>query len=276
YTGKEGFAEQPYFTAYTLLLAAYTFVGGYRGERFLARISGGRSTDYHASAAVPYIIATGSAAAIVYRYAGQSQASVALAALALVLAGLGVALRATGLKFSAVTALAVGAGVWFYTLNQTGSALAQHAWLWPMLLAQAAACIAVERSFFWRRESENPLGPTEHAAQVVALLIAGGLGAGTLSLATPPGWRTVLVFAHAFAWIGACVLLVDPQFRWTALLVLLASVTWLAYIQRSAVPGGSMVVLVATAAVLLAVLFAIWFILPHRSLPGGPHLAAHK
>jgi len=277
YIQKEGFTEQPRFDLYTLLLAAYTFVGGFRGERFLARISGGQSSEYHASAALPYIIATGSTAAIVFRYAGISYAPIAMAALALLLAVIGFAARATGLKLSAVTSLGIGTGFWLFALFQANPALTEHTWLWPMYFAQVLACIIVERSFAFRAENGQSTSPTERAAQFIVLVVAGALGTCTFALAAPVSWQTVLVFAHAFAWIAICVLVSDAHYRWTALLMLVASAALLAYRQRVSQPDASITMVLTAAIVMLIVLCAIWFVLPPRTHSGsGQRLATHK
>ncbi|NUM53123.1 MAG: hypothetical protein HUU46_05715 [Candidatus Hydrogenedentes bacterium] len=275
YVGKEGFHEQPMFTLYTALLAAYTFVGGYRSERFLARISGGRSSDHHASASIPYVVAIGSTAVLVHRFAGAAYTPLVLAGSALCLAFSGVALRAAGLKLSAVAALAVSAGLWFYALVHPGAAIS-GAQVWLMAAALIVTCVAVERCFPWRVQSELMRGTIDHLAQVVALLLAGAIGAGTLAIASDGEWRAVLLFAHAFLWIVLCIMVPEPEFRWTTLLLVIGSAAWLAIAQRAANPGASVTVLVACGGVFVAILCAVWFLFPRRHVHDGARLAAGK
>lgn len=259
---KEGFRDQPYFALYTALLAAYTFIGGYRTERFLARIGGGRGTDHHASASVPYMVAVGSAAVLVHRYTGPLYAPCALAMVALLLGATGVGLRAAGLKLGAVAAMCVACGMWFYELLQPAHLLNTHPWLWPMAATLTVAAITVERFVPWRQRGGPAPGAIDHIAQIVALAVAGGIGAGTLALSSDPEWRAVLMFAHALLWIALCMFVCDVEYRWTALLILTGSAAWLAFQQRAAQPGSSITLLIACAGVFLAILIAVWVLVP--------------
>ena len=192
YVQKAGFHEQPMFTLYTSLLAAYTFVGGYRTERFLARISGGRSTDHHASASLPYIVAIGSTAVLIHRFAGLAYTPCWVAAIAVLLALAGVMLKAAGLKLGAVAALCVAAVTWFYALLQPIPPQMAGGWLWPMAAMLIVSSVAVERVFPWRRQADR--GAIDHLAQITAL---GSRGPMTRHRFRRE-WRAVLLFAHAF------------------------------------------------------------------------------
>ncbi|MCC6794253.1 MAG: hypothetical protein IT366_03985 [Candidatus Hydrogenedentes bacterium] len=273
YVEKEGFREQPFFTLFTTLLAVYTFIGGYRSERYLARISGGRSADHHAAASIPYIIAVGSVSVLLHRFAGQHYAPLAIACLGVVLSIAGVLLRTAGLKLGAVAALCVSAGMWFYTLTKSGHALELNSGFWIMTASLIIAGVFVERCFPWRRPGESTPGTVDHIAQVAALFIAGAIGAGTLGLAADGDWRATLLFAHAFLWIVLCVLIPEREYRWTTLLLVIGSAIWLAARQRAAQPDSSVTVFVACGGVFLALLCAVWFFFP-RSDEQGPHRLA--
>lgn len=276
YVEKEGFREQPLFVPYTALLAAYTFIGGYRSERFLGRISGGRSTDHHASASLPYVVAIGSTAVLIHQFAGPYYTPICLAVLAFALALAGGAMKAAGLKLSSVAALGVGVGMWFFAVTRPGFSPLSSGPFWPMTAAIMVACVAVERCFPWRANEETQRGTIDHLAQVAALLLAGATGAGTLALASASEWRAVLLFAHAFLWIVLCTMLPESEYRWTTLLIVIGSVLWLALAHRAADPDANVTLLIACGGVLVAILCAVWVLFPQRSLRGPTRFAAGK
>ncbi|MBM3290713.1 MAG: hypothetical protein FJY92_11230 [Candidatus Hydrogenedentes bacterium] len=134
-----------------------------------------------------------------------------------------------------------------------------------MTVAIVASCVTVERSIPWRQQGAPAPGAIDHIAQITALFLAAGVGAGTLAVAAAPEWTALLLFAHAFLWIVSCAVVREAEYRWTTLFALAGSATYLAAQQRAAHPDAGVTLIIAGAGVFLALLCAVWLFVPKRA-----------
>lgn len=215
--GIPGFETQPNYTAFTLVVALITFLGGYLWERYLNRIQGGTQFEHDAMAAIPFVAATLMLVTLAEQTLDPLMGPMVHLMLAVLLLFMSAVTRMVGLRFAGVLTLI--AGTWSYYDSMFGSeARILDQASFPMGLLVALLCYAAaERACaLWERRVKRE---TRGARPLRTLIVITASVTGLIGLWqwAPDDLVSRYWLAHA---VGAMVLGVvfwERRYRWAAL-----------------------------------------------------------
>lgn len=253
-----GFETQRFFHAYTILLALYTYLGAHRGARFLARTDGRSVSEFHPSAALPYLVATAAVVTLVLRTPVPVQPPVSLALLALFLAGSGAAIRDTGLRISGAAAYSVAAACAVYA-TATATAAEQSAQsLFGNLVTLIGPALLIERSFVIQPPDARYAASMARAAQACTVLFSSAAGFVLVATAVRPHHAIAYATLYVLFWILLAGAASVSHYRLNATICVAAAAGWFIYRQRAGVVAAPAYHVVLALLVLCAALGAAW------------------
>ena len=125
-TGPSAFESQENYRVYTVLLALFTYVGGYLWERYLRRVKGGKPWEHDLIAAAPYLAATFMLTTLIARSFLPVRAAIGQAGLGVVLLLAGGLTGFVGMTISSVLAFALGAFKYYVALCAVEAPIQDH------------------------------------------------------------------------------------------------------------------------------------------------------
>lgn len=249
-----GFVTQPFYVAYTVAVALFTYAGAYFWERYLRRVRHGKQWRHHAVAALPYLVATFMLTTLI----GQKMSGIDLAlsqnALGAVLLLAGALTGYPGVKASGVLAFVMGTASHYERLFAAGGAYtAEPAFFWYVLILLGLYVMGERLFVVLERQRKGP-SPVEDLVRAVFIGVCGAIGAVTFHGIAAPDWLTLYWLGLA---VGAVVLggvFGEVRYRWAAFLLFGASIVRaFAYDLRKLAPLYAFVSFAALAVALMAV-----------------------
>jgi hypothetical protein len=255
--GEPGFATQPFYIAYTVTVALFTYVGAYFWERYLRRVRHGRLWKHHAVAAIPYLVATFMLTTLLAQKMESIDLAISQCALGAILLLTGALTSYPGVKASGVLAFTMGTASHYQKLFTAGSDYtAQPAFFWyvPILLG---LYVMGERLFVVLEKQEKAPSPVEDGVRTVFIGVCGAVGLITFYRIAAPPYLTLY-------WLGLAVSAVllggvfgEVRYRWAAILLFCAAIARaFAYDLRKLPPIYSFASFAALAAALMIVAWA--------------------
>ncbi len=222
--GLVDIAGQETYTAYTVLLALFTFVGAHFWERYLRRLKGGKPWEHDFLTAIPYLGAAFMLTTLMDSTLEPLYAAVGQSALGAVLLLVGCMSRYPAVKASGIMAFAVATGTFYSGLYAVASPIHRH----EHFLAGASAllvcfvigerCLSIER--------RHHLGPPPTEPVLRTLLVGAGTFMAIMGLYEwcDTGGLTLYWLGLASITITIGGIFRESRYRWAALVVLAMAV----------------------------------------------------
>ncbi|HUW61923.1 MAG TPA: DUF2339 domain-containing protein [Candidatus Bathyarchaeia archaeon] len=255
--GQPGFVTQPFYVAYTVVVALFTYAGAYFWERYLWRVRHGRPWEHHVVAAIPYLVATFMLTTLL----GQKLESIDLAisqnVLGVILLLAGALTSYPGVKASGVLAFTMGTASHYQKLYMSGGDYtAQPAFFWYLLILLGVYVMG-ERLFVVLERQEKAPSPVEDGVRAVFIGVCGAVGVIAFYRIADPSYLTLY-------WLGLAVSAVlfggvfgEVRYRWAAILLFCAAIARaFAYDLRKLPPIYSFASFAALAVALMIVAWA--------------------
>lgn len=219
YLPLPGFTEQAHYTALTVALSLFTFVGAYLWERYLRGLAEVDTWEHHMTAALPYLAGAFMLVTLIQQTLTPVQTPAASGALGAMLLLAGMAAGYPGVKAAGLLALGL-ATVWFHGhLHDPAEPLHGMPGFLPYTTACLLSFAAAERAFAWLRGKERAASRMED--HVRTLLVGTALATAVMALFE---WRSghelilgLLVAALASMALGFAFR--ESRYRWGALFV---------------------------------------------------------
>ncbi len=218
----KGFDQQPGYVPYTLLLAAFTFVGANFWERYLSRVQLGRNWEHDAIVALPYLAATFMLAMLLAQHLGTAEATLALNAIGLILLLAACLTPFAGMKASGLLAFGMGTMALLQGIFVLEKPIQAEPAFLPYLLLALATYIAAERLCVPHKSHPREMNAVLRTLFVFMTALLGAAGLALWDCGVPLVIRWLILAAVMLA-LGA--LLREIHYRWAAALVLLAAIT---------------------------------------------------
>jgi len=255
--GEPGFVTQPFYVAYTVAVALFTYAGAYFWERYLRRVRHGKVWRHHTVAALPYLVATFMLTTLI----GQKMSGIDLAlsqnALGAVLLLAGALTAYPGVKASGVLAFVAGTASHYEKLFATGDAYTvQPAFFWYVLILLGLYVMG-ERLFVVLERQEKSPSPIEDWVRAVFIGVCAAVGALTFHRIADPAYLTLYWLGLAVGAVALGAVFGEVRYRWAALLLFGASIARaFAYDLRKLPPVYAFVSFAALAVALMVVAWA--------------------
>ncbi len=250
-----GFAAQPNFATYTVLVALFTYIGAWAWERYLMRFHPeGSDLEHHVVAALPYLAATFMFTTLLAVRLDAVEAPAAQGALAMALLLAGSLVRLPAIKTSGIFAMGV-AGVSFYIALYNPDAPLAKAAMFPVYFPLfLLTFVGTERLLILlQRYEEHPYLPLERGVRTALIVAAGVLGLMGLYEWSPHDLLILYILGMATAAIALGWVFRESRYRWGAF-GLFGFVLLLAFIRfRDLSPFYQFLTFAAPAVVLLVV-----------------------
>ena len=218
---RSDFEAQEGYRMYTVMVAVFTYFGGYLWERYLRRFNHGRPWEHHALAAVPYLAGTLMLATLMVRSLERVQVPAGMALL-----GMGLMLTAAltllpALRSSSLLALAFGAWYLYRGVYTFHAPLTAEPGYEAMLAVFLLGFAGSERLL--AMGADRDLNPPA-ALRTCVVGAAALLGGVALWEWAPEPRLTFYLLGLAMVSMGMGVALRERRYRWAALAVYFAAI----------------------------------------------------
>lgn len=212
-----GFETQPNYAVYTVVVAAYTFFGGYLWERYLRRIRHGRAWEHHVLACVPHLAAVLMLATLIERNLPPIYAPIGHVGLGVAIMAVAAVTLLTALRTASLVAIGSGTASFYAGMYTAGASTADHPDFLAVLLLLLAGYVAAERlaSLMAGETSAS----TSSAVRSALVALAAALGLAGFLMWAPPERLTLYWLGHAVAGMALGVVFRESRYRWAALVV---------------------------------------------------------
>lgn len=217
---RDGFGSYAYFVHLTVGIAVLTYLGGFLWERYLSRIQGGTQFEHDLLAGIPYLASTLMLVTLVTRELEPQFAALTLNVIAVGLMLVSAVAKLTGLRASAVLALALGTALFYREMYNFSDPLALKPYFFGTLVGVLVTFVATERLvLLWGRGQREVHDSTPDFVRTLLATVASLLGVLALWEWAPPHLLSLYLLGFAIAAMVCGVFFRESRYRWAAIVV---------------------------------------------------------